>query len=76
MSEPSNSAFRALMKRAHELGAFELFWSVKLESIDPDGLGFWTCRALLDPQTPHIAVGRTGEEALRELVMFLEKTRG
>ena len=69
-------AFSDLMIEAQTLGALEIHFSVQLEGYKGDAdTPRWAARAELRPDTfhqiPHVAKGRTGEEALRELVGFL-----
>ena len=73
MSEPRPlSVFRTLMEEARRLGAKELHFTVDLDDYrEDDGKKRWTCHATLEPGLPNKAVGRTGEEALREMVKFL-----
>lgn len=70
-------AFADLLGQAQKFGAHEITFRVRLEGApSPDGHRPWTATALLDPKVPNLAMGRTGEEALRELVAFLERTAG
>lgn len=64
-------AFRDLLHEAESLGVLELNFRVRLGQYKEDSAPLWQARALLDPPIPTHAVGRTGEEALRELVKFL-----
>jgi hypothetical protein len=65
--------------RAKDAGATEITFKVNLKGYDfsnHDHDWRWTARALTEPAgPPHIATGRAGEEALRELVKFLEVGR-
>lgn len=71
------SIFRELLHTAEKLGALELSFTVRLGKYrEDDNQNRWSCRALLDPPLPNIAQGRTGEEALRECVRFLERMFG
>lgn len=64
------------MLEAKAAGAISIGFRVDLEGFtgECDRLR-WTARAVIDPSpsVPHVAVGRSGEEALRELVVFLKK---
>ena len=70
-------AFTDLMLEAKLAGATSIGFRVDLEGFngETDRLR-WTARAvLIEPMlsVPHVAVGRSGEEALRELVTYLKK---
>ncbi len=72
------SVFSDLLLEAKAHGAERVEFSVDLNGYmgTPDRHR-WTARATLsssDPFVPHLALGRAGEEALRELVKFLKVT--
>lgn len=71
------SAFIDLVNEAVALGATKLSWDCDTRDWDsePRREGRWTCRAtLLKPlHTVYEAAGRTGEEALRQIVDFLRR---
>lgn len=70
------SEFLKLMIRAQAAGAQRLTFSVDLDTLDTDGHAAWQAISRGKDLPPHIAAGRTGEEALRELVTFLERIAG
>lgn len=69
------SEFRSLLDRAHKAGAIGLTFRVTLEGYREDDMANrpWECHATIEPSLPNVAKGRTGEEALRESVAFLER---
>lgn len=69
------SEFRKLLDRAHKAGARRLYFTAELEGYREDDTSHqpWECKAALTPHLPHVGKGRTGEEALREVVRFLER---
>lgn len=73
-------AFSDLMLEARKLGAAELNFNVNLNGFMGNvDVPRWSCRCKLDASekpVPNHAVGRTGEEALRECVTFLRMTAG
>lgn len=73
------SAFKDLVSQAELLGVTKLTWvcDVRGWTRDERKPGRWTCRATVDAPIPVVyeGLGRTGEEAIRELVAFLEKTQ-
>lgn len=64
-----------MLERAHKAGAVALTFDVELDGYREDDTAHqpWECRAMTHPFIPNLARGRTGEEALRELVTFLER---
>jgi hypothetical protein len=69
------------MLEAKAAGAAEISFHVNLRTYEGegmDGMHRWAARATLDepPNVPHVATGRTGEEALRELVTYLKAIGG
>lgn len=73
-------AFSSLMLEAKQLGAIEINFNVRLGDYggETDETQRWAARAVLDDpvRVPHVAVGRSGEEALRELVVYLKAIGG
>ena len=69
------SEFRKLLERARAAGATRLYFAAALDGYREDDVSHlpWECRATLEPHLPHVGKGRTGEEALREVVKFLER---
>lgn len=70
------SAFTDLLREAETLGATKLTWDCDLRDYASDErrANRWTCRASLRDATLTTVdcTGRTGEEALREIVAFLK----
>ncbi len=66
-----------LIAEAEALGAVKLTWVCDVTgwTVDPQRDGRWTCKASLADATLTVVdcVGRTGEEALREVVAFLRR---
>ena len=74
--EAAMSAFRDLLASAHALGARSIRFEVDLDAFfrDEQAESWWSwenCYGDLPPRREPIAVGRTGEEALRRLVAKL-----
>lgn len=74
------SVFSDLLLEAKERGAKHVAFAVDLDGYrgEPDRFR-WTAKATLaadEPAVPHLAIGRSGEEALRELVNYLKATGG
>ena len=68
------SVFSDLMLEAKVAGANTLCFVVDIEDFTGHSDRVrWTVRSFGDVKMPHVAVGRSGEEALRELVAFLKK---
>jgi hypothetical protein len=69
------SAFLDLIADAEKLGVTKLTWSCDVAgwSAEPQRPGRWKCRASASDPEPVVfeGLGRTGEEALREVVDFL-----
>jgi hypothetical protein len=70
-------ALSNLMMEASAHGATRIRFVVDLMDYDgtADLTQRWACTAM-GLEIPHVAVGKTVEEALRELVKFLKATRG
>lgn len=72
------SAFRDLILDAEKLGVTKLSWHVDVRGYAEDA-GRWQCVATVPFDGKPVwsdtltARGRTGEEALRELVCFLQR---
>lgn len=67
-------AFSDLLDEAKRLGAIEIKFALEMDSYgkrEPTH-GEWRVHVVLDPPLPNLSHGRTGEEALREMVRFLE----
>ncbi len=71
------SVFLELISRARSAGATRLQWECDVTdwASDPRRVGRWTCAAVATDRNavPALATGRTGEEALRELVEAMER---
>lgn len=69
------SAFRELLTRAMKAGCTGVSFHASLVSYEEDNEQKkpWSCWLEFSPLIPHRAEGRTGEEALREAVTWLEK---
>jgi hypothetical protein len=74
------SVFADLLLEAKLHGAERIEFSVDLAGyVGVPDRQRWTARATLashEPNVPHLAIGRAGEEALRELVNYLKATTG
>ncbi len=74
------SAFRELLSQAESLGVTKLVFDVNLAGYnEEDQIHRWSCRASVASPAPVLmeamqASGRTGEEALRFVVEFLQRT--
>ncbi len=70
-------AFSDLMVEALELGIEDVEFTVNLRCYAgvADHVPRWSARAGA-VKIPHVATGRTGEEALRELVVFVRAFQG
>lgn len=65
-----------LLLEAKAAGAEQIHFSVDLTAFEEPRTTenrCWACQAPGSTLVPHVATGRTGEEALRELVTFLKK---
>jgi hypothetical protein len=68
------SAFLDLVAEAETLGVTKLTWhcDVRDWSKDPRRAGRWSCRISGPGIVPAEGIGRTGEEAMREILGFLK----
>ncbi len=70
------SVFRQLLDRAAAAGCTSARFTVSFHDWGNDETFRWEASSTGAVVVPHCAAGRSGEEALRELVRFLEKTKG
>ena len=70
------SAFRVLLEQADKLGVAKLVFACDVRGYrEDDQMKRWTCTASGNGLAPAQGLGRSGEEALREIVGFLERIK-